>query len=114
MPEFEPLKLAGVVEEAIERDGAVAIFGDIQSFLIRKNPIQLVFPNGMKIITSAIRTGFIKLDRVPETTDPIIERFGRRAVYLDQNVKSPSDVPPKTEVWVDRSHVSVLPSPPST
>lgn len=110
-PEFQPLKFAGVVEEAIERDGSVVIFGDIQSFLIRKNPIQLILPNGSKITTSATDMGFIKLEGVPETSDLMVTRFGRCAVYLDQNVKSPTDIPPKTEVWVDRSHVSILPEP---
>ena len=113
MPEFEPLKLAGLVDDSREKDGSVVIFGDIHSHLIRRNPIHLIAPNGSRIITSATGMGFIKDDRDLNSSDPITRQYGRHGVYLDDNVKSTSDTPPGTEVWVDRTAVAELPDPPS-
>lgn len=107
LPKFEPLKLAGVVEEAIVWDGAVAVLGDIQTYWIRKNPIQLILPNGGTINASASRMIVIRGQSVLDTTEPSVDHIaGRHAVCLDQSVKSPSDIPSGTEVWVDRSNVS--------
>ena len=112
MPKFEALKLVGAVDDAIESNGTIVISGDIQSHLIRRNPIHLITPDGRKIVTSSAGLGFIKRDEDQESSDPIIKRYGRHGIYLDQNVKSPLQIPPQSQVWVDRSEVAELPDSP--
>lgn len=112
MPQFEPLKLAGVVHEAIKVEGSIVIFGDIHTSPIRKHPIHLITPDGCEIITSATATGFVKQDCDLESPDRTTQRYGRHGVHLDENVRSPSDIPRGTEVWIDRTAAAEIPPPP--
>jgi hypothetical protein len=112
LPEFKPLKLVGVVEDAIELDGTIVIFGEIESSFIRRHPIRLVTPDGRIIVTSASERGFLKQEPDGQSDDPYVQSLGRLGIWLDRAVGSTSEVPPGTEVWVDRTAVQRLPDPP--
>jgi len=110
LPAFEAVKLAGVVEESVEIDGSVVVFGEeISSYLIRRNPIQLITPSGRKVITSVQKQRWIKSESDAKSHDPITRQAGRLGLFLAENVKSAAEIPPKTALWVDRTAVAALP-----
>ncbi|WP_435016330.1 hypothetical protein TA3x_003895 [Tundrisphaera sp. TA3] len=96
MPVFEPITRVGIVSESAVVDGSVVLFGVLNSFIIRKHPVRCVPPSGEVIITSAL----------PRTYAKELDRYG---VFLDATVRSPAEVPPGTEVWVDRTAASDIP-----
>lgn len=114
LPEFQPLKLIGVVADTLELDGAVVIIGEFKSMFIRRHPMQLALPDSRTISTAASEIGVFKSRHDTESDDPAVREWGRRGIKLGGNVTSTSDVPARTEVWVDRSAAQQLPKPPWT
>jgi hypothetical protein len=108
LPRFEPLSLVGAVEDATVVDGSVVIFGVENHFYIRLHPVRCIQPTGGRIVTSVIEERFVKCPG-DEERDSFRSRFGRYGLFLNANVRSPSEVPPGTEVWVDRSAASDIP-----
>jgi hypothetical protein len=113
LPAFEPVILAGHVEETIEIDGSIVVFGEETEesnyFLIRKHPVHLVNPAGNKIITSVTKQEWIRRESDAQSPDAIVRHFGRAGLFLGENVKSAAEIPPKTALWVDRTAVAALP-----
>jgi hypothetical protein len=112
LPPFEPRKRVGVVCDLTVVDGSVALFGVEHSFLIRDHPVHCVPPSGGLIVTSVVRQGFVR-GPGDEADDAFRRHYGRHGVFLDAKVRSPSEVPPGTEVWVDRSAASEIPPLPA-
>jgi hypothetical protein len=115
MPAFETMKLDGTVSDASLVDGAVVILGPPDHF-IRSHPIHLVSPSGGSIVTSVIRRDLVPNPAV-DVPDGLsggrvgyfLAQLGRNGLFLDANVRSPAEVPPGTEVWVDRSDAGEVP-----
>lgn len=110
-PLFEPIKLIGVVNAAMERDGSIAIFGDIDSLVIRNNPIQLVTPDGRRLDTSVIRQDRIKRECDATSSEWYVREHGQNALFLDRRITAIAQVPLQTEVWVDRTAVAEIHPP---
>jgi hypothetical protein len=108
LPPFEPRKRVGVVCDSTVVDGSVVLFGVEHSFLIRDHPVHCVPPSGGLIVTSVIRQGLVR-GPGDEAGDAFRRHYGRHGAFLQANVSSPSEVPPGTAVWVDRSASSEIP-----
>lgn len=106
LPHFELIKLIGVVEEVVELDGSIVLFGDIDTMLVRDNPIELITPFGTKIRTTVIRCESIRRDRDAQSSEWQIREFGQFALILADSIKSIAEAPVGTEVWVDRTAVA--------
>ena len=91
-------------------DGSVVLFGVEGSCLIRDHPIHCVLPRGERIVTSVIRRAYVK-SAGDESGDLMQRKYGRSGVFLAENVRTPAEVPPGTEVWVDRSAAAAIPPP---
>lgn len=112
LPAFEPIKLVGVVDESIEVEGEIAVFGEIDTFIMRHNPVICVRPDGTKLVTSLSRCDRVRRDVDLESDDSFVRSYGQVGLFFDNNVQSVADVPPQTEVWVDRTAMSEIPDPP--
>ena len=108
IPPFEPLKRIGIVSDSIVVEGLVVLFGVDEWYLVREHPIHCVAPSGLRIVTSACQQSFVR-SAADEVGDYIQQKYGRMGVFLAANVKLPAEVPPGTEVWVDRSAAGPIP-----
>lgn len=109
MPTFETMILDGTVTDARMVDGTVVIFGPY-GFFIRKNPVHLVTPSGERIVTSVVRQDWILNPQVEvpaglseAATRIFVIRHSSKGFFLDARVKTPAEVPPGTQFWVERS-----------
>jgi hypothetical protein len=112
LPEFVPIVLAGVVKDVTEIDGVVVVFG-VRSWLIRRNPIHLVRPDGSRMITHAIDEQYIKRECDNDSPDRYHREFGQKGLFLADNVRSIDDAPIGTEVWIDRTNAPPIPPRPA-
>lgn len=106
LPPFEPVKLIGTVEECAVIEGAVVLFGEFQSWLIRKHPVHCVTPGGQKIPITVVSHGLVK-HKHEDSPDAVIRRYGRPALCLGPEVSEP--MPVGSKVWVDRTAASSIP-----
>lgn len=100
-PEFEPIRCIGSVTGSSFVDGLLAILGVEHPELIRRHPIRLVTPTGVTIGASLVRRDLVR--------DGMSPRLQTRCLLLAPDVRSPSEVPPGTEVWIDRSAAAAIP-----
>lgn len=113
LPEFEPLKFIGDVEETIEWDNHIVILGELSLRFVRNHPVLLDRPSKSRITTSGKYSGRIRMDSDQDSEDPYRRKHGQFGLRLGENVTSVDDVPPGTKVWVDRTAVAEIPPPPS-
>ena len=112
LPAFEPIKLVGAVEASIEVEGEVAVFGEIDTFIMRRNPVICVRPDGTTLVTSLSRCDRVRRNADLTSDNSLVRSYGQIGLFFDDNVRSVADVPPQTEVWVDRTAMSEIPDPP--
>ena len=108
-PTFEPIRHLGVVEESTVVDGSVVVLGITNHLIIRDHPIRCIPPSGSLIVTSVVESRYVRMP-----SDEAVELFfrtnhGRAGLFLGSNVRSPSEVPPGTEILVDRSAARAIP-----
>lgn len=115
LPPFEPILRVGTASESTIIDDTVVLFDEGESFLkhsllIRNYPVRCIPPSGNLIITSIVRKDFVESPRDGLSGNPSAKRFDRLGLFLSANIRSPSEVPPGTEVWIDRSAAGEIPS----
>ena len=110
--EFVPIILAGVVKDVVKIDGVVVIFG-ADSLQMRRHPIHLVRPDGSRLITHVIDEDYVKRECDNDSPDEYHRKYGQRALFLADNVRSVDDAPIGTEVWIDRTNADPIPPCPA-
>lgn len=110
-PEFQVMHLTGKVDDAVEMEGSIVIFG-VYAWLIRRNPIHLVQPDGTRIVTTVVGYDYFVRDDDRDLKFEFQRKCGRHGVFLGNNVRSVEEVPVGTEVWIDRSGAGGIPPRP--
>ncbi len=109
---FEPIRSIGLVEETIEYESEVVVLGDLSDYLVRSHPVQL-HPPAMPMLVTRLEGGTRVLRDVERNSDDYVwKRNGRSELVFGPEVRSPDDVAPGTEVFVDRSGLPPLPDEP--
>ncbi len=109
IPPFEPIKPIGIVEESVALDESVVLIGEFKSWMIRKHPVCCTTPCGDKIRVTVTRVGVTKHDHEGSTA-PFKRERERLALTLDGTDVRPEQIPAGSEVWVDRTEATVIPS----
>lgn len=111
LPKFEPVKLLGTINEVFTYEDKITTLDDLNSLLIRDNPVHLVSRDGTTVITTAESTRVLR-DVELASECPVTRQWGRWGLAFGDEISRVEQVPPGTELWVNRSANSEIPPPP--
>jgi hypothetical protein len=113
---FEPIRKIGTVSHSLQRHGTTILMGEINWCLARQHPVRLNRPNsdtltvtleGRKCLKGYLSSPDSWDDAIydPEFFREHITSVYKRYSYpvFSNNLQSPADAPPGTEVYVDRT-----------
>lgn len=112
VPVFERVRLIGEVEETIENEGRIVCIGDFEFYLACDHPLVLDTPRGVRTTLSSPRFCNIRRDSDAESDDFMVRDYGREGLMPGPPIESTTEVPPGTDVFVDRSALPELPDEP--